>query len=39
MAEAPVNTVTLPVREIRTSPNSNGPRPEPFTPCARPMPR
>ena len=39
MADAPVNTVTLPVREIRTRPDSNGPRPVPFTPCASPMPR
>ena len=39
IADAPVNTVTLPVREMRTSPDSNGPRPVPFTPCASPMPR
>ena len=36
IAEAPVNTVTLPVREMRTSPDSNGPRPVPFTPCDEP---
>ena len=39
IADAPVKTVTLPVREMRTSPDSNGPRPVPFTPCASPMPR
>ena len=36
IADAPVNTVTLPVREMRTRPDSNGPRPVPFTPCDKP---
>ena len=39
MAAAPVDTVMPPVGDTRTPPNSNGPRPVPLTPCAKPMPR
>ncbi len=39
IAEAPVRTDTRPVPLTRTSAISNGPRPVPFKPCARPMPR
>ncbi|GIT14740.1 MAG: hypothetical protein CM1200mP36_04960 [Gammaproteobacteria bacterium] len=39
IASAPVYTVTRPDRPTRTSADSNGPLPVPFTPFARPMPR
>ena len=38
IAAAPVNTDTRPEGAIRTMPDSNGPRPVPFSACARPMP-
>jgi hypothetical protein len=39
IATAPVNTVTLPERSIRTVADSNGPRPVPLMPIAMPRPR
>jgi hypothetical protein len=38
MAAAPVKTEMRPDGEIRTTPDSNGPRPVPFMACASPSP-